>query len=224
MTQAVMQARRQPKASPQDAVLNAGWQAMQKADANLTRAVQNMPPEIARGVVLQYTNAIRSNQDADASNIAMQYARDALAGYQPANVRRGQSQPLVSNVDMFEKALQNQLPRPKQVFTGIGFARNNFMGNNQPQRSGMNIVSLAGLINRNKAPAAPKTPEEAFGNVRSEYNKFNQAGMTEYDKNLIWNKPPDKELTAFDSWSPSGLIGSNLNTRTNPFNITGIRR
>jgi hypothetical protein len=222
MTQAVMQARRQ-QASPQDAVLNAGWQAMQKADANLTRAVQNMPPEIARGVVLQYTNAIRSNQDADASNIAMQYARDALAGYQPANVRRGQSQPIVSNVDMFEKALQNQLPRPQARFGGMGFG-NNFMGNNQPQRSMATLGGFGGLINRNTAPAAPKTPEEAFGNVRAEYNKFNQAGMTEYDKNLIWNKPPDKELTASDSWSPSGLIGSNLNTRTNPFNITGIRR
>jgi hypothetical protein len=206
------------------AVLNAGWTALQKADPNLANAVKQMPPELARGVVFQYTNAVRQGNDADASTAAMNFAREQLAAMSQNNQQQqapggligmrlggilGRSSggssagPRVTSVDAFEQALSGKLqaPAPRPLFSG-GNPRN---------------TMFAKFFQRLREGPAPKSPQDALEKVRSQYQAFNQANWTEYDKNLLWDRPADRELKAPDTWKPSGLVASNMNQNTNPF-------
>jgi hypothetical protein len=199
------------------AVLNAGWTAMQKADPNLAGAVQRMPPEVARGVVFQYTNAVREGKDADASNMAMQFAREQLAAYAQNNPQSnkptgpirfrlggssGGSSSTIGSADAFEKFMASPTPFQKPQSNTSSNPRNAMFS------------KLFSRIAAQRNPA-PKNPQEAFDKVRNQYQAFNQSNWGEYEKNLVWDRPQDRELTKPANWNPSGLIASNMGT--NPF-------
>lgn len=212
-------------------VLNAGWSAMQQADPNLAGAVQRMPPEVARGVVFQYTNAIRSNQDDKASELATQFAREQLALYaqnnpqssnpvRPARKVLGRSSgmqpPQIGNTDALDSFMANPTPFQNQqsqtATTSIP----------RPSMFAKSFKSLAAA----KQPPAPKDPREAFDQVRNQYQAFNQANWGEYEKNLLWDKPPERELTKPANWSipsmdddtqQSGLVANQMRGMYNNF-------
>jgi len=206
-------------------VLNAGWNAMQQADPNLAGAVQRMPPEVARGVVFQYTNAIRSNQDDQASALAMQFAREQLASYAQNNSQSskpvgpirfslgkssGGSSSTIGNLDAFEKFMASPTPfqKPQSNTATTSGSRPNMLAK---------VIRSAAAA---KQPPAPKDPREEFDKVRNQYQSFNKANWGDYEKNLLWDKPQDRELTKPANWKPSGLIADNMSNTsqaTNPF-------
>ena len=195
----------------ESAVMNAGWEAMQKADPNLANAVMRMPPEIARGVVFQYTNAIRQGADDQASTLAANFAREQLASFSPSNLpgaslggliggRMGAlskfaNKQRVYDVGAFEKAMSRQV---------------------QPQS--LNLPRI-------KSPFARQAnvqPQDPFQAVRDQYKNFNQSGWSEYEKNLLWDRPQDRDFQAPQNWAvpvqePDGLVDGSMNRNFNQF-------
>ena len=94
------------------AVLNAGWQAMQSVDKRLAAAVSQMPPQVARNVVMQYTNAIRLGKQADASALAIETAKAGLSQLTPNDARRYG----VRDQASFDKAIA---PAPAKAGFGV---------------------------------------------------------------------------------------------------------
>jgi hypothetical protein len=200
------------------AVLDAGWGAMQAAAPKLAKAVMQMPPQVAQGVILQYTNAIRLGKDAEASTLASQFARDSLNAYsqQPRKEPRGFGNQAI--LSKFARRLSNggnAQPAPKMDAAWFdSFMSAEEAPTPQPQNpagQGMRTPrGLARLVSKlrdsgNLIPATPAAtpaapdPNAAFQNVKNAYNSYNQAGMGEYEKNLLWSQP-QRDIKVADNW------------------------
>ena len=180
------------------AVLDAGWRAMQSADPRLAAAVNQMPPQVAQQVVLQYTNAIRLGKDADASNMAAQAAREGLAAY-------SQNQ-------------QGQQPRMRMG----GGVLNNFKMNPQPRQQAPQLTDVAAfdkMLAPQQGPAAgigasmqpaPAPTAQTFQGVRDTFQNYSMSGYSDSERNVaksygdqFLDKSKLKDLTVPQDWAPN---------------------
>lgn len=174
-------------------VLNAGWAAMQQADPKLAAAVQKLPPSIAQQAVLQYTNAIRSGKEAEASVLATQAIRTQLA--------ETTNQPGAS-------------PNPKPKILSRGAANpydlSAFESDlNQPDQKVMRGFSSA----NSKNEAMQQNNQQAFAEVKNKYGAYKNNA----NKELIWQQP-EVDLSAPKDWAP--VVPNNLNA-PNPYQDSG---
>lgn len=191
------------------AVLEAGWAAMQQADPRLAQAVSQLPPSVAQQAVLQYTNAIRSGKDADASTMAAQHIRTSLAEMaKPQPMRASKAVARMAAGGTGEGAPN---PQPQGISSLEAF---------EAAMAPQPVAATRALPRFRKGPApaiaqpaAPSQPD-VFQKVRDSYNNFNTANQSEYQKNLLWDAgpAPQKDLTVPTGWKPTlpaapGLIG-----------------
>ena len=199
-------ARAGANSSDPAAVLDAGWKAMQTVDPRLAQAVAKMPPQIAQGAVMQYTNAIRMGKEAEASSMAIEAARAGLASLpatgQPAmnasSMRKmlggafgGQKRYEIGDIDSFNKAIAAPPADPYQT---IG----------------------RGILGKLGKSMQPKTQDNTplYQDVRNKYDAYEMSGYTDEEKmidksyGLGLDPAKRKNLNSYSGWSPSPLPGS----------------
>jgi hypothetical protein len=166
-------------------VLSAGWEAMQAVNPRLAAAVQNMPPEIAQNVLLQYTNAIRLGKPESANEMALTAARDMFANYKPPETPTSLMQSA-----MFGKSLTRNVTGASNQINDYG-SLEKFMAEPTEQSA----WSGSGFTLMGKVRQTPEQQQAAaFGKVNDAYSAYNNQ-QDEYSKNLLWGKPADRDLT-----------------------------
>jgi hypothetical protein len=209
------------------AVLDAGWKAMQQADPTLAAAIGKMPPQVAQGAVMQYTNAIRMGKEAEASTMAAEAARAGFASMPAAapgapaartgglrgiagRLGAGQPQFEIGDVDSFNKAIAPAAQAPSAG--GFKFGR---LGQAAAQRS----------------QALQQTQQQAaFKDVKDQYDAYEMSGYSDEDKKinasygLGLDPEKKKNLSTYTGWSikppADGMDpqGGLINKAINPYN------
>lgn len=180
--------------SDTNAVLDAGWQAMQAAHPNLAKAVVGMPPQVAQGVVMQYTNAIRLGKEGEAEQRATEAAKSLLASYKPTEQKHG-----------FEGLIQRLTAPQNRTGTQIN-----------------DTNAFDGFMSSQQQAAPQANTAQAFQGVKDKYNAYNDAQPQGYEKDLLWGKP-QYDLKAPKYWipdsNPSGPKPVDINGGPRNYNI-----